>query len=57
MSILDRFGMEKSIREVMQETTESMFEEHHFGNPFLTAYEIAVLFAEENSENFEAIGA
>lgn len=43
MSIGDRFGIEKSIRGIMQETVESMFVEHFFGNPILTAYEIAVL--------------
>ena len=54
MSIWNDYSIELRIRDILD--VESRREGHHFGRPFLTAYQIAILFAERYQEDLDAIG-
>ena len=54
MSIWNDYSIETRIRAILD--VEPRREGHHFGRPFLTAYQIAILFAERHPEDFDAIG-
>ena len=55
MSIWNDFNIEDHIRNILIEDAEGT-QPHHFGNSFLTAYQIAIIFADRHPEEFDAIG-
>lgn len=54
MSIWDDYSIETRIRDILDVPPRR--EGHHFGRPFLTAYQIAILFAEQYPKDLDAIG-
>ena len=54
MSLWEDFAFEARIRDILN--VEPRRENHHFGRPFLTAYQIAILLAERHPEDIAAIG-
>ena len=54
MSIWNDYSLAPRIRDILD--VEPRREGHHFGRPFLTAYQIAILFAERYQEDLDAIG-
>lgn len=51
MSQWEDFRFEERIREILQEVTYYR-ENHHFGRPFLTAYQIAIEYARRYPDDF-----
>ena len=54
MSIWNDYSIETRIRDILDVPPRR--EGHHFGRPFLTAYQIAILFAERYRDDLDAIG-
>ena len=54
MSIWNDFSIEHRIREILD--VAGRRENHHFGRPFLTAYQIAISFAERHRQDMDSIG-
>ena len=54
MSTWNDFHIEPRIREILDVRPHS--EGHHFGRPFLTAYQIAIAFAERHEQDLDDIG-
>ena len=54
MSIWDEFSIESRIRQILDVTSRD--KGHHFGRPFLTAYQIAIAFREAHPKDAERIG-
>lgn len=54
MSIWEEFEMESRVREILEAVRYD--KRHHFGRPFLTAYQIAIAFDKANPEDRERIG-
>ena len=54
MSIWDEFSIESRIRQILD--VASRDKSHHFGRPFLTAYQIAIAFVEAHPKDAERIG-
>ena len=54
MSIWNDFSLEQRIRDILDVAPHR--ENHHFGRPFLTAYQIAIAFAERHRDDVESIG-
>lgn len=50
----EHYGFEEIIRAILQEVHYAD-PEHHFGRPFLTAYQVAVAFAQRAPEVVEAL--
>ena len=48
------FSIEPRIRDILDVT--SRHDDHHFGRPFLTAYQIAISFAERHEQDMDGIG-
>ena len=55
MSQWEDFEFEERIRHILQEVTYYR-EDHHFGRPFLTAYQIAIEYARRYPGDFNQIG-
>ena len=55
MSIWQRFSFESHIREILNDVPLHP-KGHHFGRPFLTAYQIAIEFAERYPNDCKSIG-
>lgn len=55
MSQWEDFRFEERIREILQEVAYYR-EGHHFGRPFLTAYQIAIEYAHQYPSDFNQIG-
>lgn len=55
MSQWEDFRFEEHIREILQEVTYYQ-ENHHFGRPFLTAYQIAIEYARRYPDDCNQIG-
>ena len=53
MSIWQRHSIEASIREILASVPRG---EHHFGRPFLSAYQIAIAFAQRYPQAVDQIG-
>lgn len=53
MSLWEDFSFEARIRDILDVAPRR--ENHHFGRPFLTAYQIAILFAEGHPEDADSI--
>ena len=51
MSIWEDFSIEPRIHDMT-----SRHDDHHFGRPFLTAYQIAISFAERHERDMDRIG-
>ena len=58
MSIWDEFSIESRIRQILDVASRdtSRDKSHHFGRPFLTAYQIAIAFVEAHPKDAERIG-
>jgi len=57
MSIWEDFGFEKSIREILRSVKPKHQQpDHHFGRPFLTAYQIAIEYKKLYSDKFDQVG-
>jgi len=54
MSQWENFNFEVRIREILRNVTYHE-ENHHFGRPFLTAYQIAIEFARQYPDDFRQI--
>ena len=54
MSIWEEFAMESRVREILK--AARFDKRHHFGRPFLTAYQIAIAFDKAHSEDRKRIG-
>ena len=54
MSIWNDFSLEHRIREILD--VAGRRKDHHFGRPFLTAYQIAISFAERHRQDMDSIG-
>ena len=54
MSIWEEFAMESRVREILGAARHNRT--HHFGRPFLTAYQIAIAFDEAHPEDRKRIG-
>ena len=54
MPLWDELAMESKILAILD--IQSHASEHHFGRPFLTAYQIAIAFCQRHPEEFERIG-
>ncbi len=54
MSIWEAFSIEQRVREILDVSPRDPG--HHFGRPFLTAYQIAISFAERFPSNYGIIG-
>ena len=54
MSLWQDYFFEARIRDILN--VQPSRENHHFGRPFLTAYQIAILFAERHPEDTDNIG-
>jgi hypothetical protein len=55
MSIWQEHNIEEKIVHILRQV-QSHDPEHHFGRPFLTAYQLAIAFANEYPDATEAIG-
>ncbi len=55
MSTWERYSIEARIRDILS-SVPLREPNHHFGRPFLTAYQIAISFAELHRPAFDAIG-
>ena len=55
MSIWEQFKFERKIREILADVSCSR-EGHHFGQPFLTAYQVAIEFALKYPNEYKEIG-
>ena len=55
MSKWEQFSIEARIREILS-GVPLRAQNHHFGHPFLTAYQIAISFAELHRPAYRAIG-
>ena len=55
MSTWEQFSLEARIREILS-AVPLREPDHHFGHPFLTAYQIAIAFAALHHADYEAIG-
>jgi hypothetical protein len=55
MSTWQELGMDSKIEGILRQA-ESHNPEHHFGNPFLTSYQIALRFSELYPGDVETIG-
>ena len=55
MSTWELFSLEARIREILS-AVPLREPDHHFGHPFLTAYQIAIAFAALHHADYEAIG-
>ena len=55
MSQWEDFRFEERICEILQEVTYYR-ENHHFGRPFLTAYQIAIEYARRYPDDFRQMG-
>ena len=55
MSQWEDFRFEERIRQILQEVTYYR-EDHHFGRPFLTAYQIAIEYARRYPDDLNQIG-
>ncbi len=55
MNIWEKFDVEKKIVEILERSAGDDGG-HHFGTPFMTAYQIAIAFAERYPEAFASIG-
>ncbi len=53
MSMWDNFSLDTKVRAILNVPTHPP--DHHFGRPFLTAYQIVIAFAEEYPDDFEEI--
>ncbi|MCY3731170.1 MAG: hypothetical protein OXF98_07490 [Rhodospirillaceae bacterium] len=54
MSIWNDYSIERKVRDILDVAPRRGAD--HFGRPFLTAYQIAILFAERYREDMDAIG-
>ena len=54
MSIWDEFSIGSRIRQILDVTSRD--KGHHFGRPFLTAYQIAIAFAKAHPRDAKRIG-
>ena len=54
MSIWEEFAMESRVREILGAARHD--KTHHFGRPFLTAYQIAIAFDKAHREDRKRIG-
>ena len=54
-TIWERHGLERKIAEILSAITYEN-PDHHFGRPFLTAYQLAILFKERFREDYELLG-
>lgn len=54
MSIWERFAMESRVREILKAVRYD--KKHHFGRPFLTAYQIAIAFDKAHPGDRKRIG-
>ena len=54
MSIWDEYSIESRIRQILDVTSHD--KGHHFGRPFLTAYQIAIAFEKAHRIDAERIG-
>lgn len=54
MSIWNDYLIEQRIRDILDVRPHR--ENHHFGRPFLTAYQIAISFAEQHRRDMDVIG-
>lgn len=54
MSIWDEYSIEPRIRQILDETSRK--QDHHFGRPFLTAYQIAIAFEKAHPKDAKRIG-
>ena len=55
MSNWEEFKFEERIRKILSDI-KYFREDHHFGRPFLTAYQIAIEFKKRYPEDFKKIG-
>ncbi len=54
MSHWKEFSIEPRVRDILAVKARS--KNHHFGRPFMTAYQIAILFAERYPEDSDKLG-
>lgn len=54
MTMWDKFEFEKRIRKILRRSRYYQ-KDHHFKRPFLTAYQIAIVYASKYPEDFKKI--
>ncbi|MDE0395537.1 MAG: hypothetical protein OYK82_12255 [Gammaproteobacteria bacterium] len=55
MSMWETYSLESRIRKILHEVP-TRHSDHHFGRPFLTAYQIAICFAKRYPSDYATIG-